>query len=625
MVNSLYQAKLLRINLTTKSASIELIPKECIRDFIGGAGLGIKTIFDEVPADTDPFSPDNKLVFAVGPFTGTSVPCASRMAIAGKSPLTNTIGLSMTGGYFPVEMVYAGFIALILEGKADKPTYVAIKDGAVSFKKADKVWGTLTGDCQQIIKDSLHDQNYRVACIGPAGENLSKIAGIFNERRTAGRKGFGAVMGAKNCKAIAIRGSGSAPVASPELYKKALRFMKKCMKDSPVLYPVFAKHGTSRGIDGHGGIRGIFPAKNFTATGEFIPVDKLGVEARASRKIGQENCAKCPVRCGQLNIARTGRYAGTLTEGPEYETIYSFGGQTGVDNLDSVIVADRLADEYGIDSMSAGVAIGFAMELYEKGILTKKETGGVALNFGNDEAMLDLIRLMSLRQGLGELLADGVRIAAEKIEQNSDQYAMHVKGLELPGYDVRGAKAHGLNYATSFTGADHNRGYAIQELFGHTIPFPADRFDYERKGELTKWNQDIRSATCDCATMCAFVLDTALAPNALQNTASLMTAVTNIDFEPESILKVGERINNLARAFNIRAGFGRADDTLPNRLMTESIKAGPSKGHTIHQEDFDTMLDEYYNARGWDLKEGVPTKKKLKALNLEYVIEYLNL
>ncbi|MBU2498106.1 MAG: aldehyde ferredoxin oxidoreductase C-terminal domain-containing protein, partial [Proteobacteria bacterium] len=363
---------------------------------------------------------------------------------------------------------------------------------------------------------------------------------------------------------------------------------------------------------------GIFPTKNFTTTGEYAPADKIGVAVQMTRDTGSVHCYGCPVGCSQLKMAKTGPYAGTLAEGPEYETFFSFGGETGVEDIDAIIAADRLSDELGLDTISAGVTIGFAMECYEKGILSKEDTGGLELNFGNHEAMVSLLRLMAFRDGIGALLADGARVAAEKIGKGSEKYAMHVKGLELPAYDVRGAKAHGLNFATSYTGADHNRGYAFQEIFGIPIPYAVDRFVAEGKGKLTKWNQDVRSATCDAPTMCAFLLDMAVPAIATQNTADLMEAVTGLSFTAEDIQKVGERMNNLARAFNVREGFTRADDTLPERLMTEPLKAGAAKGHFVSKEDLKVMLDEYYTARGWD-NAGVPSKEKLNELGLGYV------
>ena len=619
-----YTGKIMRINLTDKTAREEELPLEVARDYIGGAGFGIKYLFDEVRADTDPLGPENRLIFAAGPFSGTSIPCASRMAVTGKSPLTGAVGASFTGGHFPAELKFAGYDALIIEGKAEKPVYVWIKDGEVRFREAGRLWGMKTTDCQQIIKNELKDQSVRIACIGPAGENLSKIACIINELRAAGRKGLGAVMGSKKLKAIAVRGTGPIAVASKEKFKSASMKMKEAMKESPVLYSEFSKTGTPSNVDLTCEM-GIFPAKNWSATGEFTPVEQIGVEALETRNAGREYCYGCPVGCSQLRLARTGTYAGILAEGPEFETMYSFGGQTGVDNLDSIIAADRLSDELGLDTISAGVTIGFAMELFERGILQTANTGGLELNFGNHQAMVTLLRLMAFREGIGGLLSDGVKAAAEKIGKGSSRYALHVKGLELPGYDVRGAKAHGLNYATAYTGADHNRGYAFQEIFGIPIPNPADRFATEGKGKLTKWNQDVRTATSDCPTMCVFLLDMAVASFAAQNTAALMEAVTGLTYTPEEIVRVGERINNLARAFNVREGFTRADDALPERLMVEPLQSGHSKGHFISKDDLKQMLDEYYTVRGWDLDTGIPTREKLMELNLGYVADQLGL
>ncbi len=610
-----YSGKILRINLTDQSVKTEDLPESLARSFIGGAGFGIKLLFDEVKKGADPLGPENKLIFAPGPLSGTSVPCASRMAITSKSPLTGGVGMSLTGGYFPVELKFAGYDAMIIEGKSKDPVYISIKDGNVKFRSAEKVWGMKTTDTQQIIKNELNDQSTRIACIGPAGENLSKLACIINELRAAGRKGLGAVMGSKNLKAIAVRGTGSVNVASKDKLKKARDFMAKEMKESPVLYPQFSKLGTPMVVDALSEL-GIFPGKNFEETGVFVPVEKIGVETQLTRNMGSEHCYGCPVGCSQLKLAKTGEYSGIMSEGPEFETMYSFGGTTGVDNIDAIIAADRISDELGIDTISAGATIAFAMELYEKGIINAEDTGGIELKFGNHKAMVDMLRLMAYREGFGGVLSDGSRIAAERIGKGAGKYTMHVKGLELPGYDVRGAKAHGLNYATSYTGADHNRGYAFQEIFGIPVPEPVDRFSIKGKGKLTKWNQDVRSATCDAPTMCAFLLDMAVPAVATKNTASLIEAVTGLEFTPEEIERVGERMNNLARLFNAREGMSREDDSLPERILSEPIKEGLSKGNYISKDDLNLMLDEYYTARGWDIKTGMPTMEKLEELGL---------
>jgi aldehyde:ferredoxin oxidoreductase len=618
-----YTGKILRVNLSEKTYKEEPLPLEVAQDFLGGSGFTVKYLYDEVPADCDPLGPENKLIYAPGPFTGTTIPCASRMAINAKSPLTGAMGVATTGGHFPVEMKRAGYDVLIIEGKADELTYLYIKNGEVKFRPADKIWGLGSTDAQQVIKDELHDQNVRVSCIGPAGEKLSKMAAIANERRVAGRKGLGAVMGSKNLKAIALRGDLQPQIADKEKYDAARKRMRAGMQKSPVLYPEFSRYGTSTTLDLTQAL-GIFPANNWAGTGVFTPADKIGGYAIEALSAGKTACATCPVGCSQMRLAQQPPYTGILTEGPEYETLYSFGGVTGVDNPDAIIAADRICDELGLDTISAGVTIAFAMELFERGILTLEDTGGMDLSFGNDRSMVRLLHLMGERQGLGDLLADGTKAAAEKIGKGSAKYAMHIKGLELPGYDVRGAKAHGLSFATAFTGADHNKGYAFQEIFGIPIPYQVDRLAIEGKGKLCKWNQDARTAVADSPTMCVFLMDMAVADFMFENTAGLMEGATGLIYTPEEVHQVGERINNLARVFNTLVGFTRADDDLPERLKTEPLKDGASKGQLISQVDLDTMLDEYYDARGWT-REGTPTRAKLEELRLGYAADRLGL
>jgi aldehyde:ferredoxin oxidoreductase len=617
-----YSGKVLRINLSEKTYKEEPLPFEYARDFIGGAGFGIKYLFDELKAGIDPLGVENKLIYALGPFTGSPVPCSSRFTITSKSPATGAVGMALSGGHFPVEMRRTGYDVIIIEGKAEKPTYLFITPGKVRFRDAGRVWGLLTSDTQQVIKEELKDHNIRVSCIGPAGENQSKMAGIFNELRAAGRKGIGAVMGAKNLKAVAVRGEVAVPIASEEKFAAAKKALNQAMVASPGLFPVFAKVGTGCALPATGHF-GIFSAKNWTATGEFVPLDAIGLEAQATQKLGNARCANCSVGCTQVLRAKKGCYAGIVTEGPEFETYYSFGGQLVNDNLDSIIAADRLADELGLDSISAGVAVGFAMELFERGILTAADTGGMELKWGDHEALIKLLRMMAFREGVGDLLADGVKAAAARIGKGSEGYAMHVKGLELPAYDVRGAKAQGLNYATAYTGADHNRGYAPQEIFGLPFPFPVDRFAYEGKGVLTKWNQDLQTATADCPVLCSFIVLMALLENGTKIVGDLLEALSGIPYTADEVMRVGERVNNLARAFNAREGFGRKDDVLPDRLMNEPITEGLSKGQRVSPEDLNRMLDEYYQVRGWDLATGTPTRAKLVELGLGYVADQL--
>ena len=609
-----YTGKIVRVDLTNQTTKEEAVSEELAKNYLGGTGFAIKYLYDELKPGTPPLDKENKLIFAVGPLTATGAPCSSRMAVVAKSPLTNAIGMALAGGHFPAEMKKAGYDMIIIEGKAEKPTYLAIKDGEVRFRSAEKLKGMMTTDTQLFIKEELGDHNYRVACIGPAGERLVPMACIVNERRAAGRKGLGAVMGSKNLKAIAIRGHQRPAIADAAKFKKARQAFNKAMRDSEVLYPDFAKDGTPMIID-EMTEKGIYSTKNWSATGEIDLVKEQGRDAQHEMIVTSSHCADCPVGCTQVKLVKEGPYAGYLSEGPEFETTYALGSTVGVGYLPAIIAADRLCDEYGIDTMSAGVTIGFAMELYEKGLLTKKDTDGLDLKFGNHQAMIEMLRRIAYGEGLGALLGQGTKKVAEKIGKGSADYAMQIKGLELPAYDVRGAKAHGLNYATSYTGADHNRGYAYQEIFGIPHPEEVDRFVLEGKGRLTKWNQDVRCVTCDCATMCAFILDMAVPDIACQNTADLVNAATGMRLTADEVQQIGERINNVARLFNGREGFSRKDDTFPKRIMTEAIKAGGSAGQLISQQDLDTMLDEYYEARGWD-KNGNPTAAKLKELGL---------
>lgn len=629
-----YMGKILRLDLTKQRSWVEPLPLGLAVDYMGGAGLGIRLLYDLVPPGTDPLGPGNVLIFAPGPLTGTSAPTASRMAVVSRSPLTSAVAMAVTGGHFPAELKFAGYDAIVIEGAAESPVYVAIQEERVKFRPADRVWGTTTFDCEVLIQEELHDRNTRIACIGPAGERLSLISSIINERRAAGRKGVGAVMGAKKLKAIAVRGSQKVSIADQERYRQAHSTLLRLFKDNDSLYPTFSKYGTSTCVDTMDEL-GIFPLHNFAKTGEYEYAAKMGGYVQDEDVVRTEGCYRCPVACHIFRMKAKGPYAGILTDGPEYETDYSFGGLVGVADAGAIYAADRMCDEYGLDTMSTGAAIAFAMELYEKGLLTPEDTDGAELRFGNDAAMIEMVRRIAFREGLGDVLADGVKVASEKLGPQTEYYALHVKGLELPGYDVRGAIAMGLNYATAYVGGDHNRGYASQEVFGTSDPISVDRFTLDDKAALTKWNQDMKTALCDCPTTCAFtlsvgaILDRApeglsddLTDRRLGTLTKLISAVTGIEYTPEAMRLLGERVNTLARAFNVREGFSRKDDTLPKRLMEEPIRGGPSRGAVFSQEKLDRLLDEYYELYGYD-KTGIPTRQRLETLGLSSVAEEL--
>jgi aldehyde:ferredoxin oxidoreductase len=632
MYKGAYTGKTLWVDLTNQKAEIKKTDPNLAIMYLGGAGFGIKLLYDLVKPGTDPLGPENVLIFAPGPLSGTSSPCSSRLTITGRSPQTGAVGMSTSGGEFPASMKQAGFDAIVLQGKSEKPVYLQIFDENIRFRSAEKLWGMNTVDTQMFIKEDLGDLNYRIACIGQPGEKLSLMAAIINERRASARKGLGAVMGSKNLKAVAVLGKKDLAIAYPDRYKSARSDLLKRFKNSKTLYKGLAKYGTSDAVDVTVEL-GIFPTKNFTATGIFGPIEDIGYERQAEDIVRRNPCYNCPVGCSQVRIARTGDYAGTLTEGPEFEASFALAGATGVSDLSALYLADRLCDDYGLDNMSVGNSIAFAMELYERQILTSNEVDGLDLRFGNHHAMITMIHHMAMRIGFGDILADGAVAAAKRIGRDTEQYAMHVKKLELPGYDVRGAKAHGLNYMTSYTGADHNRGYSAQDIFAGTIPNRVNRLELDGKADLCKWNQVLETVLCDCSTFCSFLFSNAdsffnpieeegttdeLTQIRIATITELLSSATGIEFTPLEIIRIGERVNVLARCFNIREGFIRKDDYLPKRLAEEGIPGGPSKGARTSKEDQDRLLDEYYAAFGYD-SQGIPSLERLNDLGLSDV------
>jgi aldehyde:ferredoxin oxidoreductase len=623
-----YMGRILRINLTTKESTVEPLKEQDAKDYMGGAGLAMKLYYDQnINPGTDAYHEDNVVVMTTGFTCGTSCPTNSRVAVVTKSPLTNGVTYTNVGGFFPDEFKKTGFDGMIFEGKSEKPVYVYVNDGKVSFRDATGIWGMNTIDTQHYIKEELKDQNVRPFVIGPAGENLVRYAAVIAERRAAGRKGAGAVMGSKNLKALVVKGTQKPKVHDEKAYQEAVKKVLKAMKDSPTLYPKFGNFGTAGNVENCIS-KGQMPGPNFCdvpAGEEYLPI---GAQENIKFRARRYGCYLCPIRCGQVRIVKSGKWKGWSSEGPEFETLFSFGSQMGIKDPGFIIAADRVCDELGLDTVSAGVVIGYAMELYEKGILSREDLDGYDLKFGNDDAGFKLLYKIAYREGIGDLMAEGVKRMAEKIGKGSDYYAMHVKGLEPPGYDPRACKSMGLTYMTVYTGAEHSRGYPPQEIFGahHKVPWEVDPYSWERKAELTIYNQDIGGACKDCAMTCTFMYRNALIPKNLhiKYMTEVWRAATGFDVTEDDIKKVGERYNNLAHALLIKEGFTRNDDYLPERLMKEVIKEGPSKGQIMDRENCEKLLDEFYALRGWD-KNGMPTIEKLKELNLEFLIEDLEL
>jgi aldehyde:ferredoxin oxidoreductase len=623
-----YMGKILRINLTTKEATVEPLKEEDAKNFMGGAGLAMKLYYDEkIKPGIDPYDEQNKVILTTGFTGGTSCPTNSRIACVTKSPLTNGVTFSNVGGFFPDEFKKTGFDGMIFEGKSEKPVYVYVKDDKVSFKDASGIWGLNTFDAQHYIKEELKDQSVRPFVIGPAGENLVRYAAVIAEKRAAGRKGVGAVMGSKNLKGLVVKGTQKPKIHDEKGFQEAVKKVLKAMQESPTLYPKFGNFGTAGNVENCIS-KGQMPGPNFCdvpAGEEYLPI---GAQENIKLRARRYGCYLCPIRCGQVRVVKSGKWKGWSSEGPEFETLFSYGSQVGVKDPGFIIAADRVSDELGLDTVSAGVVIGYAMELYEKGILSKEELDGYDLKFGNDDAAFELLYKIAYREGVGDLMAEGVKKMAEKIGKDSGYYAMHVKGLEPPGYDPRTCKSMGLTYMTVYTGAEHSRGYPPQEIFGahHKVPWEVDPYSWDRKAELTIYNQDIGGACKDCAMLCTFMYRNALIPvnKHLKLTAELWKTATGFDVTEEDVAQVGERYNNLAHALLLKEGFTRKDDYLPERLMKEVIKEGPGKGQVMDKENCDKLLDEFYKLRGWD-KEGVPTREKLDELGMDYVANFLGL
>ncbi|MEI6128073.1 MAG: aldehyde ferredoxin oxidoreductase family protein, partial [Pseudomonadota bacterium] len=556
LVHNGYMGNILRINLTSGKVNIEPLPDELVQQFVGGRGFGAKLLFDELKPGTDPFSPENKLIFKCGPLAETLAQSCSRWIVTTKSPLTGGIFRSSAGGGFGAELKSAGYDVLIVEGKADRPVYLWIQDEKIELRDAGSLVGRLSHETTESLRRDLQDSRIKVAAIGPGGEKMVRFAAIVDERRTASRGGVGAVMGSKNLKAIAVRGSKRPNIANRE---KLLTLTKKQGADvkTEPRFQGFRHLGTAVAV-GFCHDLGIYPIKNFQE-GVFPEVEGRLTGAEVEKIFVRDvYCRSCPVHCGSILKVKEGLYAGDEVEGPEYETLYSFGGEVGNSDLGMVIEANRICDDYGVDTMTAGATIGFAMECYEKGILTGNDLDGIDLTWGNHTAIIALLKKIVKREGIGDLLAEGSRYAARKIGKGSEVYAMQVKGLELAGYDPRGLKGLALNYATAAFGASHCVGQCPQEVMGTG---PSHRFVVEGKGALCKMNQD-KVASFETGIVCIFPMQFNLID--FKALAEMLYAVTGIEAfgSVDYIRQVGERIWNMERAFNVREGFSRKDDKL---------------------------------------------------------------
>ncbi|HIE51059.1 MAG TPA: aldehyde ferredoxin oxidoreductase [Armatimonadetes bacterium] len=605
-----WTGKLLWVDLTRQEAWAEELNPLWARDFIGGRGLGTKYLYEAMDPRVDPFSPDNVLIFATGPLTGTHASCGARYMVVTKGPLTGAVTGSNSGGHWGPELKFAGYDLLLIRGRASAPVYLWIYDDEVEIRDASHLWGKSTWDTEDLIRGEVGVPEARIAGIGPAGENLVRFACIINEKhRAAGRSGVGAVMGAKNLKAVAVRGTGSVRIADPETYLRACRALHQKLQEAPATGENLPLYGTAATIDAINAV-GALPTRNFQE-GVFEHAEDLnGVAVRERYLVTNKACFACRIACGRVTKVGESRYK-ILTkpqhwhanEGPEYENAWALGAACGVGELDAVLFANYLCNELGLDPISMGATLACAMEMYQRGILTEEQTG-LPLTFGSGEALVKMVEATGRGEGFGKELALGSKRLAEKY--GHPELHMGVKGQEFPAYDPRGLQGMGVAYATSNRGACHLRAFtAFAEVFG--MPEPLDPHTTEGKAALCKHLQDVQSVV-DATGLCSFLTFGVT----LEDLLPVLSAATGVEYTVEVVLRCGERIWNLERLWNLKAGFTAADDTLPKRILEEPIPAGPAKGQVVRLHE---MLPEYYRERGWT-PEGEPTAGKLIELGL---------
>jgi len=607
-----FWGKVLVVDAGTGEQRVEDLDVAATRDFVGGRGLAARYLFKMLPAGTDPLSPDNPLIFASGPLSGTTAPGSARAALATKSPQTGLYLFCITGGDLGPAMRRSGLDMIILTGRSPEPVYVEIAGGKARLRPAAHLWGLDTLATQEYIRDELPRGELAITCIGPGGENLVPYACLLNERRAMGRGGAGAVMGSKNVKAMVVRaGAEIAPVGDPDAFKVAVKKIVKELREHPFTSGPLRLHGSvsTVAVTLHSGI---MPADNWQrSTAVEDGRGLLGDTLRERFLVKDTPCGDpCPSQCSKVTVVREGPYAGATTEGPEYETVYALGSSCGIYDLGAVIAADQLCDRLGIDTISVGVTIAFAMECFERGLLTLEDTGGIELRFGNAEAMVQLVKDAAYRRGFGAQIALGSKAMSERIGQGSEAFAMHAKGMEVGGYDPRGAKGMALVYGCGNRGGCHHAGgYTVTaELTNPDI----DRFADTGKAPITLGSRNRRAAAADSAGTCAF-LTIGMQDATL---AELIGSAMGREFSPADMYLAGERINALERVINVREGLRAEDDTVPARLMTEAVPAGPIAGHMV---DFPLMRGELYAASGYDPVTSMPTRETLARLNLAWV------
>lgn len=612
-----YSGNILRINLSTSKIKVQHPEESFYRKYLGGEGFVAYFLLKETPKGLNPLGDKNKLIFATGPLTGTNIPGTGRNSIGAKSPLTGGFGVSEVGGYWGAELKHADYDAIIVEGKANSPIYLWIHNDKVQIKDAKHLWGKTTGDTHKLILKEVNDNFARVACIGKSGENLTRFACVINDYRSAaGRSGMGAVMGSKNLKAIAIRGNIKPKIENKDKIKQILKDTYEIFKG----YSRYFAFGTGGNRMEEFALSGNLPTRNFR-DGGFKNAKKLDPAIFSENfNLKRETCYACPIRCKKVVSINESNYLDPKYGGPEYETLAAFGSNCGISDPIVVCKANELCNKYSLDTISTGVTISFAMECYENGIITEKDTNGLKLNFGDSQSMLKMLEMMGNREGIGDLLAEGVKRAAEKIGKEAHKFAIHVKGQEIPMHEPRLKHGLGIGYALSSTGAEHMKnfhddgltnqdrmqGFATLSIFD---ALPLKDLSVKKIKSLiylTNWR-----AVENSLVFCFFM------PFSINQETELLKAVTGWDASTWELMKFGERVNNMERMFNIREGFNKEDDWLPARFF-EPHTSGALEKISVDARKFDEARDIYYNIMGWNT-DGIPTKIKLNELDIEWI------
>ncbi|MFC1994864.1 aldehyde ferredoxin oxidoreductase family protein [Chloroflexota bacterium] len=630
-----WMGTILRVNLSEGKIAKEPLGEEFAAKYIGGRGFNAKVLFDEVKPGIDPLGPDNKLILGVGPCNGTLVPGNSRLTITAKSPLSGSIGDSNCSALLSARLKYAGYDMVIIEGQARNPVYLWIDDDKVELRDAEQLWGKTTQATRMALERENGDPDISVISIGPAGENLVKFACIIADLgRAAGRTGTGAVMGSKKLKAVAVRGSKGVKVAHRKQLEEAAQEFRRGWSETEGARERYATFGVLGALRPWHDILGTLSTRNYQQ-GTFEKFESLSGEHWLQYFLKSKSCFSCPTPCDHIFIIDKGRFAGTWGSGVELDKPQMYGTNVGVSEPEFAIKAGALSDEYGLDVMEMSGVIAYTMQCFEEGILTTEDTDGLNIEWGNGDTILKLIEMTAYRHGVGDIFAEGVKRASERIGKGSEKYALHVKGLYPDAMDPRGQKAWGLGYAVSSRGAEHchtlaradwglpGSGLGFDPIQGEVLGQPDKMVDSaaeDGKAQMVKWYEEVRAFE-NCMEICSFATRYYPKESSLPKMlAKLFNAATGFNLSDKDVLHIGERIVNLERAFAAREGFTRKDDTLPTRFLTEPMPDGSAKGQVIHLEP---MLDEYYRLRGWDIDSGLPTKEKLVELGLEEIADEL--